>query len=280
MNKQRQSLILFLVATFVWTWGFYAPIAIGQHDPYAMPWMIFFILGGMGPSVVGVALVFILFDKEQRIDYFRRCFSVKRIGASWWVVILLTFPIIFGIITLIGQLFGDTLPQMKQFISLMASPLMWPLAAFISFMSGPWSEEFGWRGFALDRFLYQFGVIKGAVGLGLIWAVWHLPLYWMPTTWHAQMGFQLAGFWSFIALNVGLSLIMTWVYLSCNRSILTGLLLHFASNFTGQLFAPVSNSFEILRSILIVAIGLLVCLQMSRNVETQRTRAAASSATD
>jgi membrane protease YdiL (CAAX protease family) len=45
------------------------------------------------------------------------------------------------------------MPGMKQFVSLMANPLMWPLAAFISFMSGPWSEEFGWRGYALDRFL-------------------------------------------------------------------------------------------------------------------------------
>src|SRR5450759_3584491 len=124
------------------------------------------------------------------------------------------------------------MPGMKQFVSLMANPLMWPLAAFISFMSGPWSEEFGWRGYALDRFLQRFGVIRASIGLGLVWAVWHLPLYAMPLTWHSQMGFRLAGFPSFVALSVGLSLIMTWVYLSSDRSILSGMLLHFTSNFT------------------------------------------------
>jgi membrane protease YdiL (CAAX protease family) len=151
----------------------------------------------------------------------------------------------------------------------MANPIMWPLAAFISFMSGPWSEEFGWRGFALDRFILQFGVLRGSVGLGLVWAVWHLPLYFMPNTWHGQMGFKLAGFWTFIVLSMGLSLIMTWIYLASNRSILSAMLLHFASNFTGQLIAPNSDTAEILRSVLILAIGLVACYQMTQKMRSQ-----------
>ncbi len=53
----------------------------------------------------------------------------------------------------------------------------------------------------------------------------------MPGTWHAGMGFRWAGFWTFALMSMGLALIMTWVYLGTQRSILTALLLHFTANF-------------------------------------------------
>ncbi len=59
-----------------------------------MPWMILLILGGMGPSLVGVAMVFLTYDKEQRRDYWRRCYDGKRIRPAWWLVIFLIFPAI------------------------------------------------------------------------------------------------------------------------------------------------------------------------------------------
>jgi membrane protease YdiL (CAAX protease family) len=136
---------------------------------------------------------------------------------------------------------------------------MWPLAVFISLMSGPWSEEFGWRGFALDPLLQRFGTLGGSVLLGLLWGLWHLPLYLMPGTWHAAMGFRLAGFWTFLVLNIGLALVMTWVYLATGRSILTAILLHFAANFSSQLVAPVSDRAEVAHSLLVLAVGLVGC---------------------
>lgn len=269
MRKQMNHLLIFLAATFAWTWGFYAPIALGRHNPYEMPWMPFLILGGMGPSVMGIAMVLLTGSQEQRRDFWQRCFSVRRIGPFSWGIIFLIFPLVFGVSIAFDRLLGGSLPGMKQWISLMVNPVMWPLAAFISFLSGPWAEEFGWRGFALDRFLQRFGTILGSIGLGLVWAVWHLPLYWMSTTWHAEMGFKLAGFWTFILLSVSLSLIMTWVYLASNRSILSGMLLHFTSNFTGQLLAPTSDTVEMVRVVLMLSIGLTACFLMVRANRSQ-----------
>jgi hypothetical protein len=86
----------------------------------------------------------------------------------------------------------------------------------------------------------------------------------MPDTWHGQIGFGLAGFWMFMLHSVGLSLLMTWVYLNTNRSILSGMFMHFTSNFTGQLLAPVSEQVDLFKSVLMVVIGLAVCLMLSR----------------
>jgi membrane protease YdiL (CAAX protease family) len=259
MLKETRNLVVFFTATFIWTWACYAPIAISGSSPYSMPWMGLLILGGAGPSIVGIGMVLTTYNKEQRKDYWRRCFSLKRIDLLWWAVILLIFPVLFAIGAGLDVLTGGSLPGLEQFYDLMRNPLSWPLAALISFMSGPWSEEFGWRGYVLEPLLKRFSTLRGSILLGFVWGVWHLPLFFMPATWHGKMGFQLAGLWTFILLSVGLSLTMTWVYKNTNRSILAGMLLHFTSNFTAQLAAPGSDNLEILRAVLVFLVGFLGC---------------------
>jgi membrane protease YdiL (CAAX protease family) len=264
MEKQTKNLLIFFALTFVWTWAFYTPIAVGGHNPYQMPWMILLIFGGMGPSVIGVLMVLFTLDKEARRDFWRRSFSFKRIRGLWWAVIFILFPILYSLSILLDMAMGGSLPEMIQLRSLLGNPIMIPLAAFISFMSGPWSEEFGWRGYALDRIMTPLGLFAGTILLGLIWGVWHLPLFFMPATWHGQIGFGLTGFWTFMLRSVGMALLMTWVYLSTDRSILSAMFMHFTSNFTGQLLASVSERVEVLETVFIFVIGLSVCLLMSR----------------
>ncbi|NOH02838.1 MAG: CPBP family intramembrane metalloprotease [Chloroflexi bacterium] len=264
MKQETRKLVFFLVATFIWTWVCYTPIAVSGNSPYSMPWTILLILGGMGPSSVGVLMVLFSKDKDYRRDFWHRSFSFKRISGLWWIVIFLLFPILYGLSILSDVAMGGSLPGMIQLRSLIANPLMIPLAAFISFMSGPWSEEFGWRGYALDRILTPFGLLAGTISLGLLWGVWHLPLFFMPATWHGQIGFGLTGFWMFMLRSVGLALLMTWVYLNTSRSILSGMFMHFTSNFTGQLLASVSERVEVLETVFVFVVGLTACLLMVR----------------
>lgn len=259
MDKQTKKLLIFFAVTFAWTWAFYIPIAAGGHNPYQVPWTILLICGGMGPSVIGIVMVFLTLDPAARRDFWQRSFSFKRIHGFWWAVIFLLFPMLYGLGILIDIALGGSLPEMTQLRSLVASPLMIPLAAFISFMSGPWSEEFGWRGYALDRITTRFGLLAGTISLGLIWGVWHLPLFFMPATWHGQIGFGLTGFWMFMLRSVGLALLMTWVYQNTHRSILSGMLMHFTSNFTGQLLASVSTRVEVTETLLLFVAGFAVC---------------------
>lgn len=264
MNKTQRNLAIFLLATFIWTWGFYFPIVVSGNSPYQLPWMILLTCGGAGPSIVGIAMMLLTYDRRERREYWARCFSIRRIRPPMWLIILLIFPAVFALAVPLDLALGGAAPGFEQLKSLLANPLLWPLVAFISFMSGPWSEEFGWRGYALDPLLKRFGLLRGSAFLGLIWGVWHLPLYFMPGTWHAEMGFKPAGFWAFLVFSLGLSMLMTWVYLRTDRSILAAMLVHFTSNFSAQLIGPFSDRVEILRALLLLATGLTALLLLGQ----------------
>lgn len=264
MNKETRNLLLFFLATFIATWVTYFTIVINGWDPYAMPGIVFFLVGGSAPSWVGVLMVLFTYDKVQRRDYFRRCFSFKQIKLPYWLFIILVFPLIYTFLISLDVLMGGTMPGMTNLRAFIAQPWIVPLALFMSFLSGPWSEEFGWRGYSLDPLLKRFGILRGSAVLGFIWGIWHLPLFLMPQTWHGKMGFQFAGFWSFMIYSIGLAMMMTWVYLKTNRSILSGFMMHLANNFTGNLIFPYSERIEIMRMVAIVSLGLALCILAER----------------
>src|SRR3546814_20952371 len=46
---------------------------------------------------------------------------------------------------------------------------------------GALGEELGWRGFALPRLLELMDARRASLLLGLVWAVWHLPAFFLST---------------------------------------------------------------------------------------------------
>ena len=150
-----------------------------------------------------------------------------------------------------------------------AQPSVLPFVILMGLGSGPISEEFGWRGFALNPLMQRFGRIPGSVLLGLIWGVWHLGLFFMPQTWHGQMGFAFSGFFTFVLASVGLALVMTWVHVNTGGSILAAIMIHFISNFTSTALSPQPELAEIVRMVVLLAFGLGLCLLMERKTQGQ-----------
>lgn len=88
-------------------------------------------------------------------------------------------------------------------------------------------EEIGWRGYALPRLTTQLGLARASIAVGVIWAFWHLPLFFLrgSDTYHQ----------SFVAALLGitaLSVAMAWLYWRTNGSLLMTMLMHAAVNNT------------------------------------------------
>lgn len=94
-------------------------------------------------------------------------------------------------------------------------------------IGGQAGEEIGWRGYALPRMAKRLGLAGASILLGLLWATWHLPLFYIA-------GADLAGqsFPIFALLVTALSVAMAWLYAQTRGSLLLVMLMHAAVNNT------------------------------------------------
>lgn len=101
---------------------------------------------------------------------------------------------------------------------------MIPLAIAVStpFQAG---EELGWRGYALPRLSARFGLARASLLLGVIWAVWHLPQFYIADADTYRQSFLV---WS--AQVIAMSVTFAWLHARTGGSLLLVMLLHAAIN--------------------------------------------------
>ena len=276
MKKNWMStkyLILFIVLTLAWTWicGF-IPVVFGFEGTGIGTFVFYF--GGGAPSVVALFLVFLTYPKDRRKDYFRRCFSFRQAGWKWPLITIAVFTLLSAVSILTGVgLLKYEMPTMDYIKAIAANPLNILLVLLLSLISGPLNEEFGWRGYALDRLLVRFGFLKGSLILGFIWAIWHLPWYFTPgqaqynllkdSVFHALM---------FIPSVMMLSVFVSFVYVKTGRSILAGALVHMFSNLIGsQLLSSYTTEISMLIRYTNMAffLGVIIYTAFSRKFKAE-----------
>ncbi|MDE7331118.1 MAG: CPBP family intramembrane metalloprotease [Lachnospiraceae bacterium] len=245
MNTQKKAdrnLLLFFVITLAWTWGFgFIPVIMGIEGTPMGTFLFYF--GGGAPSVTALFLVFLTYTKAQKKDYFRRCFSFRYMGIKWVFKIILFFSAVTLTALIIGAgLLGYEMPGMDYIHAVIQNPFYLLLVLFFSVISGPLNEEFGWRGYALDRLFIRYGFTKATLVLGFIWGIWHMAWYFTP----GQAQYDMMQFSPFHALmwipsTMVFNFSVSYVYIKTKRSILAGALVHMFSNLLGsQLLSPYS----------------------------------------
>ena len=164
-------------------------------------------------------------------------------GLKWPLLIIAFFTIITVVGLLIGvNLLGFEMPGMNYAYAILDNPLNIFLVLIISLISGPLNEEFGWRGFALDRLFIKFGFTGATLILGFIWGIWHLAWYFTPG--QAQYNLLQSSLFDaimYIPSVMLLNFAVSFIYIKTKRSILAGALVHMFGNLLGsQLLSPYS----------------------------------------
>ncbi|MEO8018297.1 MAG: type II CAAX endopeptidase family protein [Pseudomonadota bacterium] len=145
-----------------------------------------------------------------------------------WILVALAVPLLPQ--WLGAYLWAETFDEVVRF------PIFtkW-LSSFLmlAFINGLFSvgEELGWRGFMLPRLLARNGWLSAALLTGLLWSLWHFPLW-------GQSNYALTGSLSHTMLvlllatltGVALSVIITAIFLRTRQSLIPIMLLHGATN--------------------------------------------------
>jgi membrane protease YdiL (CAAX protease family) len=92
-------------------------------------------------------------------------------------------------------------------------------------------EEIGWRGFLMPRLRSRMGLAQAGLMTGIVWTLWHLPIYLVP-------GQGLAAFAVFAWWVVPLAVVMGYVTERANYSVLVATVMHGAANIATPILLP------------------------------------------
>ena len=99
------------------------------------------------------------------------------------------------------------------------------------FFGGSVNEEFGWRGYALDRIQVKHSALLSSLILGFLWGLWHLPLFFFQNLSQSYMSF-----WIFLGWTCSLAVLMTWFHNNNKGNIMVALLFHTLGNLSPSIF--------------------------------------------
>ena len=242
----RHPLLTFTVLTLVLSWLPVIPYALGL---FPVPLLT------SGPFLAAIVTVAVVGGRKGLRAYFRRLIR-WRVGVGWYIVAFLAPVAAWAIVAYVNVQLGAPPPTPAQLAgwSLIVTAT---LGFLINPLAGAW-EEPGWRGYALPLLLRRHSALVGSAVLGLIWALWHLPMF-------------LTGLlpWPDAALVFALSFVFTAIYLHTAGSVLIAFLLHASINGAGEFFLGLFPASDRVRMYWIMtalcAVIVIAAIVVSRN---------------
>jgi len=257
-NQSFKKFWIFIALTYGLTWIFWIPLALSGQDVMGGPWTIAILLGGFGPSIAGIIMTYHTQDKVGRSDFWRRSINFKEIRPGWYILIFGLFPLAYGLAILFDILLGGSPPGANNLFQAFANPAFWLVGIVISLVLGPLSEEFGWRGFALDPLQSRWSSLVASLVLGIFWLLWHIPEFFMQGIPTSELVSGVVPFLAFAGDVIAMAILYTWVFNNTNRSILSAILLHFSHNFILNMLIPISERADLFQSVILAIISVIV----------------------
>ena len=252
--KERFSLSAFLILTPLLSLAI--PLFLSL-PPEITPLMIAII-----PAVLAILLT-AMTDGRRGVRALLKKLLEWRVTFKWYVIAL---GLALGLrlsMSLLALLLG-WIPAIQ--IRAWSLPEFILLGTFI--LIGGAMEELGWRGYALPRLLASRSALSSALLIGIIWGVLHLSLtfpgqmnagsHWLPT----------------ILQIIGLSVVLTWLYIQTGGNIVIPILFHAGQNFFVFLNEGITLTQQLwLLTIVTLAYSLAIFLLFGANLRNHRMNA-------
>lgn len=144
----------------------------------------------------------------------------------------------------------------------------YPLLFILQLLMGPTAEEPGWRGYFFTEVSAKKGILKGSVITGLVWGLWHTPLWLMEGL--SPLNLIIYAF-SFIATVIGISIIMGYIF-EQHRNLIYCTIIHLLFNFLNALIIIDQKSrvfaLVIYALLYLLAAGIMIFINRSRSAST------------
>ena len=261
----RHSLIVFFACTYALSWAVWAPLVVLGDEVPAAPALLLAMLGSWVPSTVGIALTARLRGRQGVHELLRRVVRL-RVGARWYVAAF-SLPLLMPLAVCINVLFGGDVPTLD-------TSLVGVVALFVVFIfpGSALGEEIGWRGVALPRLQADRGALHASLVLGLLWGIWHLPLFLLGSETRPWSIFP-----AFVCAAVAASVVYTWLYNGTGGSLAIVVVYHAAANvpltvLLEPLGTRAAEPFLIYVALSVVAASAIVLIAGPKHLSRVRSR--------
>jgi len=256
----------FFVVTFAWSWIIWTPLVLAglggiqlEEDLRALLTFPALALGAFGPAVGAIVAIGTLQGRAAVAAFLRR-FASLRFGWKAWLAMFVVLGAVNVVAWYLPELFGYARPPMLLPTALVF-PVWWLLMVFL----GGGQEEVGWRGYIMEPLEARFGLWGGNVVLGVVWSVWHAPLWFVPGSTQASMPFV-----AFTIGTIGLSFFFSWLMKTSGGRPMAGLMVHGTYNAIIPLFPTIVTEEDPsqvrwwLHQVLLLVVGALFLLRVAR----------------
>jgi uncharacterized protein len=214
-------LLPFFLLVFAIAWSFFIIGSLLSTTSASSPLSSLLIfVGVISPSLVAI---FLTARKEgsEGVKSLIGKITFNHVNAKWYLFALTFMVTVKGLAAVIFFLRYNYWPHFGT------TPWYLMLGAIAVSMWVQAGEEIGWRGYALPLLSKKFGLASSSIILGIIWAAWHIPFFYMQASDTFNQSFPL-----YLFQVTALSVAMTWLFWKVNGNLLPLMVLHAAINNT------------------------------------------------
>jgi membrane protease YdiL (CAAX protease family) len=253
----ERPLLSFFVLSFLPSFAYELVCIVVLRLPL-VPWM--FAAPFIGPFLAAFVVTAVT-DGRPGLRALCRDLVRWRVGLRWYAVVALGLPafLMLCVLPLPGAA-GAFQPDPGALGG-------WAVAfVVVLVVGGPLGEEPGWRNFATPRLQERYGPVRGTFLLGVLWGLWHLPLFLIDGYNHAgsSLAATVRPYLVFLGFTIAIAYLFTWLYNRTNGSGPIAIVAHtfFNVSLLPVLFPGVDNdlAYEVvqLAAFTAVAVVLLV----------------------
>jgi uncharacterized protein len=213
----------FFALAYALSWAWWLPLAAGDSVVGRGDGWPTHVPGLFGPLLAAFVVLSITEGRAGLRRWFSAMVRIPR-DRRWQLATLA--PLGFLAVGVAAMAAAGDLPAGHKFIEFSGvAANAWIFALVL--LVGAVGEEAGWRGYALPRLQEQFGPFRATLVLAVLWAFWHVPLFFALDTYRGFGVFTAIGF--LIGITAG-ALVLTSVFNHTGGSILAVAIWHAAYN--------------------------------------------------
>jgi membrane protease YdiL (CAAX protease family) len=179
----------------------------------------------VGVGLTGIALTAAVDGRAGLGSLFGRI-GRWRVGIAWYAVALLLPPVLIGAVLFV----------LRSTVSPAFAPNFFLLGILFGVPAG-FFEEIGWTGYLLPRLVAKRNALPAAIGLGVLWGLWHTPVVDSLGSASPHGAAWLGFFLAFVALVAAIRVVIVWLYRNTG-SVLLAQILHASSTGSLVIFGP------------------------------------------